>query len=225
MAETIHTEARAEPLAATLAPTLAAPALSHAPHSHRRPEGASAPSGAHHHALLDAAGQVLHASPGFAAALARTGVADVDGGRIHALRREDRAALQALLTLAGTAPLRLAPDGRGQGVLLRAEPLHDAGAQCGAQAGAGAGARILLLLTDLDAPSGAVAQALRHGWGLTAREAQLCQLLGEGRPLARAAAIMGVTEQTARTHLKNAFRRLKIDRQPDLTRLLARIGG
>ena len=81
----------------------------------------------------------------------------------------------------------------------------------------GAGDRLqqgrLALAGGEPSPARGVEAALRAGWGLTAREAELCQLLGEGLPLAAAAARMGVTEQTARTHLKNAFRRLEIERE------------
>jgi DNA-binding CsgD family transcriptional regulator len=182
--------------------------------------------GAQHHCLVDAAGHVAHASPGFAAMARRNGALDIVGGRVVAARNADRAALDGMLAamLAGNLvappPLRIAPVTPGKGVLLRAVRLNEARSLFDRIR-----PRVLLLATDLDAPARGVEAALRAGWGLTAREAELCQLLGEGHPLAAAAARMGVTEQTARTHLKNAFRRLEIERQTDLVRLVARIGG
>ncbi|MDF8333552.1 response regulator transcription factor [Novosphingobium cyanobacteriorum] len=182
--------------------------------------------GVQHHCLVDAAGHVAHASPGFLAMAQRNGAIDIIGGRVVAQREADRKALEAMLAamLAGNLvappPLRIAPIVPGKGVLLRAVRLNEARSLFDRIR-----PRVLLLATDLDAPARGVEAALRAGWGLTAREAELCQLLGEGQPLAAAAARMGVTEQTARTHLKNAFRRLEIERQTDLVRLVARIGG
>lgn len=83
----------------------------------------------------------------------------------------------------------------------------------------------MLVLVDLDAPMAGVADELRAAWGLTAREAELAVLIGQGCRIERAAALLGMTEGTARQHLKAIFRRMEIDHQAQLAHLVTRVGS
>ena len=56
--------------------------------------------------------------------------------------------------------------------------------------------------------------------GLTHAEARLCALLVGGLRLEQAAAQLGIAHETARTHLKAAFRKTGARSQTDLVRLV-----
>jgi len=66
----------------------------------------------------------------------------------------------------------------------------------------------------------AVEDALRPLFGLTPAEARLAATLVEGHSLASAAAMLGVSPETIRVHLKALFRKTRTNRQQDLIRLL-----
>ncbi|MDB5394590.1 MAG: transcriptional regulator, LuxR family [Rhodospirillales bacterium] len=61
---------------------------------------------------------------------------------------------------------------------------------------------------------------VRDIYGLTLAEARLAGLLAEGRHLRAAAAQLGITFETARTHLKRIFSKTTTTSQADLVRLL-----
>src|SRR5262249_47626548 len=61
---------------------------------------------------------------------------------------------------------------------------------------------------------------LRELYGLTPAEARLAALLAERRNLKAAAAELGITLQTARTHLKRIFGKTAAKNQAHLVRLL-----
>ena len=61
-------------------------------------------------------------------------------------------------------------------------------------------------------------QTLSRLYGLTARELDLALLLSQGIGLRAAAARLGITYQTARFHLRNAFSKMDVHRQSDLVR-------
>jgi DNA-binding CsgD family transcriptional regulator len=63
-------------------------------------------------------------------------------------------------------------------------------------------------------------QAIRRWYGLTPTEARLATTLAEGATLEQAAAAMGVTRNTIRTHLKRVFAKTGTNRQGALVRLL-----
>ena len=70
-----------------------------------------------------------------------------------------------------------------------------------------------------DAPLPSV-EALTSMLGLTNAEARLAALLVTGRRLEQAAAELGIAHETARTHLKAAFRKTGAHSQTDLVRLV-----
>ncbi len=180
------------------------------------------------YALLDRDGRILECSAAFEKAVERSGTVKMRDGRLIALRTADSAALARLIGRAlkpsasttSIAPVRI-PHAKGRhGILVRAVRLERS-----RELFARLRPVAMLVLIDLDAPGREVGEALRAAWGLTPREAELAALLGEGKRLDRAARMLGMTEQTARTHLKRIFRRMEIERQTDLVRIVARLGS
>ena len=83
---------------------------------------------------------------------------------------------------------------------------------------------VLLLLAEGANASVPGADLLRMLFDLTPAEARLTRLLVEGRTAAEAAALIGVTEATARTHLRRVFTKTGVRRQTELVRLLLGLG-
>jgi DNA-binding CsgD family transcriptional regulator len=61
---------------------------------------------------------------------------------------------------------------------------------------------------------------LRHHFGLTAAEAVLASHIVRGRGLKACAALIGISEPTARTHLRRIFEKTGTKRQAELVRLI-----
>lgn len=84
---------------------------------------------------------------------------------------------------------------------------------------------VLLLFTDpmRDQPGrpGPGLQLL----GLTPGEARVAALVGSGRPVKDAARELGITESTARSALKVAYEKLRIGKQSELAKIVARLEG
>lgn len=68
------------------------------------------------------------------------------------------------------------------------------------------------------------AAALRLAYGLSRAEIHLCETLLNGRSLADAAQILGVSEGTVRQRVKVVFQKTRTHRQGELIALLARFG-
>lgn len=81
-------------------------------------------------------------------------------------------------------------------------------------------ARVLVLVHDPSEQRCADAGMLVSLYGLTETEARLASALSGGHSLESAAAMLGIRPATARTHLKHVFRKLGVNRQQDLVRLL-----
>lgn len=179
------------------------------------------------YALLDRDGRVLECSAEFERTVKRSGAVVLRDRRLAASHSPDQPALARLIGSATQrassdeplSPIRVHRARGGHGLLLRAIRLNRS-----RELFARLRPVAMLVLIDLDAPSDGVGDALRSAWGLTPRESELAVLLGEGCRLDRAAALLGMTEQTARTHLKAVFRRMGIDRQNDLVRIVTRLG-
>lgn len=84
---------------------------------------------------------------------------------------------------------------------------------------------VLLLLADVGGASVPSADLLRQMFDLTPAEARLARLLVGGRAPAEAARALGITEGTARTHLRRVFEKIGVNRQAELVRLLAGLGA
>ena len=80
---------------------------------------------------------------------------------------------------------------------------------------------LMVTIRDPAQDSAVALEDLTELYGLTAAEARLALLVGQGDRVDRAAARLGVTEQTARTQLKMVFRKLGVHRQPEVVRILA----
>lgn len=78
---------------------------------------------------------------------------------------------------------------------------------------------VLLLIADPAQPAGTDTNMLMTLFGLTGREAALTTLLSNGCRLDDAAKQLGVTRETARTHLAHALAKTGTERQADLVRL------
>jgi DNA-binding CsgD family transcriptional regulator len=84
-------------------------------------------------------------------------------------------------------------------------------------------ARILLLLTPLQATGFESVDRLRNVFGLTRAEARLAGCLAAGEDLASAAVRLGVSQGTLRGALKAIFRKTGTKRQAEMVGLLTRI--
>ena len=78
---------------------------------------------------------------------------------------------------------------------------------------------VLLLIVDPAQSAGPDDKVLMTLFGLTAREAALTTLLAHGCRLEDAARQLGITRETARTHLARALGKTGTERQADLARL------
>lgn len=81
----------------------------------------------------------------------------------------------------------------------------------------------LLLVSDPETSYALPCQTLKDCFGLTDKEAELAQAIGEGRTPEEYASASGVTISTVRTQLRAIFAKTNTNRQVDLIRLLGRI--
>jgi DNA-binding CsgD family transcriptional regulator len=86
---------------------------------------------------------------------------------------------------------------------------------------AAAEARALLIITDPTETTFADEGALRDLFGLTPAEARLAIALSAGHSIESTAALLSITQATARSELKSVFRKTGLTRQQDLVRMLA----
>lgn len=80
--------------------------------------------------------------------------------------------------------------------------------------------RVCLLIVDPDSAPGEAAEMLRCAYGLTPAETRLAQRLAIGETPEQAAAALGVSLPTVRTHLAAIFRKTDTSRQSELLSLL-----
>ena len=67
------------------------------------------------------------------------------------------------------------------------------------------------------------AELLREGFRLTEREAQVCALIASGRNKTAVAEYLALSENTVRTHSKNAYAKLGVHTKEELVELLERV--
>jgi DNA-binding CsgD family transcriptional regulator len=87
----------------------------------------------------------------------------------------------------------------------------------------GGQADVIVYITDPAARLLLDPAQLRGIFGLSAREAGIATLVGEGRTVQEAAERMGIATNTARNHLANVFAKTGTHSQVDLVRLLVRL--
>jgi DNA-binding CsgD family transcriptional regulator len=85
------------------------------------------------------------------------------------------------------------------------------------------GARAMVQIVDVHAPASAQAESLRMAAGLTAAEARVAALIGGGLTTLAAAAVLGISANTVKTHLQRCFDKTGVRSQVALARLLASI--
>ena len=84
---------------------------------------------------------------------------------------------------------------------------------------------VLVLVAEAANASVPTADLLRLLFDLTPAEARLTRLLVEGKSQTEAGALLGITANTARTHLRRVFGKTGVTRQAELVRLLAGLGA
>lgn len=176
---------------------------------------------------LDRAGRILFANErGSRLAAAGDGLRIEDSRLKTGLGRE-QGALDAMIEAAGNPVknqpggwLRLPrPSGRQPYALFLA-PLRVADEELLA-----AEAKVLVLVHDIERQKSADPAMLATLYGLTQTEARVASALSGGHSVESAAATLGMRPATARTHLKHVFRKLGVNRQQDLVRLLTSLSN
>ena len=81
-------------------------------------------------------------------------------------------------------------------------------------------AAVALFIADPDRDPDPGAEVFQDLYALTPKQAELAAWLVKGDTLKNAAAKMGISEKTARTHLEQIFRRTATRSQNELLRLL-----
>jgi DNA-binding CsgD family transcriptional regulator len=181
--------------------------------------------------LLDGRGRVTLANTA-AETLVRTNDGlcfDRDGGlQLAAAMPAETAALtktlaQALAVAAGTGdalgePLRLTRPSGALPLLVLPVPLPPPAFELWNLL---APARVLVLIVDPAAQSDGKGFAIQSAFGLTAAEARVAELIGSGLSGPQAAATLGVSPATVKTHLRRCFEKTGVHSQVSLARMLA----
>ncbi|HET9811479.1 MAG TPA: helix-turn-helix transcriptional regulator [Sphingomicrobium sp.] len=84
---------------------------------------------------------------------------------------------------------------------------------------------VLVVIADPDSPSGPGTKVLQDIYGLTDAEARLANALSAGHSIESASASLGIQSATARSELKSVFKKLGLNRQQDLVRLLTSLSS
>jgi DNA-binding CsgD family transcriptional regulator/PAS domain-containing protein len=147
-------------------------------------------------------------------------------GMLSATSMNETAALRRLI--AGTAQT-----GRGQGPqhggamsVSRRSPKRDLAVMVAPLPSHGGrlhetAARAIVFVSDPERKPRPPAELLARLYGLTARQASLALCLAQGDTLSAAAVALGISRNTARSHLRLIFEKTGARRQTELTRLLA----
>ena len=134
----------------------------------------------------------------------------------HAVSETDRAARGA--SLMPPAVLRLPrPSGRAD-LVVRALPVAPVVAST---FGAGELATVALFVHDPEQGNAPVADLIAEGLGVSGAEAAVAARIWEGDSVAEAAAQLGVSPNTVKSHLKAIFEKAGVDRQSGLVRKIA----
>jgi DNA-binding CsgD family transcriptional regulator len=110
-----------------------------------------------------------------------------------------------------------ARDGTALSVLIARPPAKFTSALRGITDSTG----FLVLVTNSDASAPDLAARLRELWGLTPAEASLVLTLLDSESLQSAADRLGISRNTAKTHLASAYSKIGVTRQSDLAKRIA----
>lgn len=173
--------------------------------------------------LLDDDLRVQYAN-GAAGRLARDGRLDVSNQRIQHPNRPAQARLNAALSAClsdpvpgSTCEIVLATQGRVTPLIISIARNQRRRAFEQAQ---GMKTALIVTVHDLAAASDLNPPVLRRVFGLTSRELEICEHLLADLPLKSIADVLGITYQTARTHVKSINRKLGVRSQAELIRHL-----
>lgn len=195
-----------------------------------RHDGAEAVLAGSPHALfvLDVAGRILHANP---AALSLMGARDVlsaSAGHLVAAHREQGQRLHRLIAAAAASD---PAQRRGGSMTLtspnRRLPLPVTVAPLRAEATISLHEQpsVLVCVSDPDAASRISAAYLQDAFGMTPAEARVAALISDGLSVREVANHLGLSVFTVRGQLAKIFEKTGANRQSDLTRLMAAVGG
>ena len=177
--------------------------------------------GAALHFVNGAAARLLERRDGL---LVRAGGLSAGSARLSARLRSTIAKVATSRPASGESPgehfIVSRPSGRPP-LLLSLLPI------CQSRIGRGASPEMLVAILTKD-PEGEKLESIAtfaEAYDLTDAEARLIGLLAEGSGLFEAAATLGVTRNTARTHMRHIYAKVGAHRQTDLIRLLAKLGS
>lgn len=176
--------------------------------------------------LVDGEGRLLFASASAEALLHSGDALLTERGRLVAARLAETRALQRMIAAASRTALGQGVSAGGALALSRRSgdtplavvvaPVRDLRPWLG-----GTRPTAIVLAGAPGVAPTASASTLRALYGLTPAEATIAAAIGGGRPLADAAANLGISPLTARTHLKRVFDKTGVHRQAELVRLVA----
>jgi DNA-binding CsgD family transcriptional regulator len=175
--------------------------------------------------VVDQAGRVLQANlAGERLLRAADALGRARDGTLRAIDEATTASLLAAIAAAAITDKRTLPSRQGRVRLPRGAarapleallvPLPEPDTRDGTRSGS-----VLLLISDRRQARPAPATWLAQRFGLTRAEQRIAAALIEGKRLAEAAAALGITTGTARTHLKRILTKTHCNRQAELIRL------
>ena len=172
---------------------------------------------------LDGSGNILFANSRAETHLRAGDGLCANGGRLNASLSSEQAALDRLIRDASCVELkgrggwtRVSRTNGGPPYAIFVAPLNIQDEELLAQS-----AKVLVIVHDTGEHRQADAAMLGGVYGLTEAEARLASALSAGHSIESAAANLGVQVTTARSQLKSVFRKVGVNRQQDLVRLLA----
>lgn len=81
-------------------------------------------------------------------------------------------------------------------------------------------AQVAMFISDPERPQPLLPEALQSVWGLTPTEARIAIALANGHSLTQISALHGRQLSTTKTHLRQIYKKLGVDRQAEVVRLL-----
>lgn len=170
--------------------------------------------------VLDEQGQLLSHNAAAQALLARHSVLQLSSGQLSLVDAEQNQRLQTMLAqcLVGedmplVPAMRVATGEVELGLVMR--PISD-----GPWSEGRAVPRLAVFVSDPKHAFNTPAEVITHLFNLTLSEARLSLALAEGASLDEAAEQLGITRNTAKSHLKSVFAKTGVSRQSQLIGLL-----
>ena len=183
--------------------------------------------------LVDRDGLVLTCNGSARAIVRQNDGLSLTDDRICLARPDEQAALRALIAKAGKDPhaKRRQPPGLAADVWtmsatrpsgLRALPMVVTPVLCRSGTADRPAAVAAVITKDVDGGAAVLAPDFAADFNLTRGEARLAGLIADGLGIRDAAEALGITRNTARTHLKRIYAKCGVHSQTDLVRLLNR---